>query len=102
MYKKAMFTSSIIISSFDFTRDELSVCKLIIRIIITGLSLFITHCEILTGAQVLFFRQYLVIVSANSNDGCMSEHLCLYVVFVNERSHRRPNVKSSGQSVVEK
>ena len=74
---KFKFTCSIITSSIDCTKEESSVSKLIITIIITGLSLSITHCEMLTGAHILFFIQYLVTVSANLNDGCISEHFCL-------------------------
>ena len=56
-------------SSLDFTIDVLFVSKLTITIITTGLSLFITHCDILTGAHVRFLKHSLVITSVNLNDG---------------------------------
>ena len=56
-------------SCLEFTKELLFVSKLIITIIITGLSLLITHCDILTGAHVRFFKHSLVITSDNLNDG---------------------------------
>ena len=56
-------------SSLDFTKDVLFVSKLTVTIITTGLSLFITHFDILTGAHVLFLKHSLVITSVNLNDG---------------------------------
>ena len=66
----------------------------------TGLSLLITHCDILTGAHVLSLKHSLVITSVNINDGWISEHLCVLVVFVRVRSQCIPIVNASGQSKV--
>ena len=62
-------TSLMIASSLDFTKDILDVSKLTKTIITTGLLLVITHCDILTGAHVLFLKHSLVITSVNLNDG---------------------------------
>ena len=93
-------TCRMIVSSLDLTKDISVVSKLTMAIITTGLSLSITHCDILTGAHVLFLKHSLVITSVNLNDGWMSEHLCVLVVFVRVRSQCTPNVNISGQSKV--
>ena len=56
-------------SCLDFTIDVLFVPKLTITMITTGLSLLITHWDILTGAHVRFLKHSLVITSDNLNDG---------------------------------
>ena len=96
--KNYTYTSSIIRSLSACTWEASSVFKVAVNIITTGLSTFITHCDISTGAQVLFFIHSLVAMSANLNEGWMLEQWCLYVVFVRVRSHTTPISTSSGQS----